>query len=70
MVRECVVHGQFVLQERTCPLAPPVSRHVTVCAAEAVAFHSKIEVMDTLMREVSRSLAPGHLVWWTAALAV
>ena len=34
-----------------CPLAPQLYRQAKVCEAEQVPFHSKIELMETLIRE-------------------
>jgi hypothetical protein len=47
-----LVQGLYVLLDRSCPLAPQMYRQAKVCAAEAVPFHSKIALMETLIREV------------------
>lgn len=46
-----LVQGLYVLLDRRCPLAPQLYRQANVCAAENVAFQSKIELMATLIRE-------------------
>jgi hypothetical protein len=51
IVGHSLVQGLYVLLDRTCPLAPPLYRQATVCEAEQVPFQSKIELMDTLIRE-------------------
>jgi len=45
-----LVLGWAVLLDRSCPLPPQVSRQEAVCATEGVAFQSKIDQMETLIR--------------------
>ncbi len=52
IIGHSLVQGLYVLLDRSCPLAPHLYRQAKVCAAEAVPFHSKIELMETLIREV------------------
>lgn len=40
-----------MLLDRTCPLAPQLYRQAKVCEVEEVPFHSKIELMETLIGE-------------------
>jgi DDE superfamily endonuclease len=51
IVGHSLVQGLYVLLDRTCPLAPQLYRQATVCEAEQVPFQSKIELMDTHIRE-------------------
>lgn len=51
IVGHSLVQGLYVLLDRRCPLAPQLYRQAKVCAAEGVAFHSKIDLMETLIRE-------------------
>src|SRR6266700_1797970 len=51
IVGHSLVQGLYVLLDRTCPLAPQLYRQAKVCEAEQVPFRSKIEVMETLIRE-------------------
>ncbi len=46
-----LVQGLYVLLDRTCHLAPQLYRQAKVCEAEEVPFHSKIKLMETLIRE-------------------
>ncbi|MGB8348386.1 MAG: transposase [Ktedonobacteraceae bacterium] len=50
IVGHSLVQGLYVLLDRTCPLAPQLYRQESVCEAEEVPFHSKIELMETLIR--------------------
>src|SRR5712692_1573589 len=50
IVGHSVVQGIYVLLDRTCPLVPQLYRQATVCEAEQVPFHSKIELMEALIR--------------------
>src|SRR5258708_3027032 len=52
IIGHSLVQGLYVLLDRSCPLAPHLYRQAKVCAAEAVPFQSKIELMETLIREV------------------
>ena len=52
IIGHSLVQGLYVLLDRSCPLAPQLYRQAKVCAAEAVPFHSKIALMETLIREV------------------
>ena len=40
-----------MLLDRRCSLAPQLYRQAKVCGTEEVAFQSKIELMETLIRE-------------------
>src|SRR6266849_501402 len=51
IVGHSLVQGLYVLLDRRCPLAPQLYRQAKVCEAEEVAFHSKIELMEMLIRE-------------------
>ena len=51
IVGHSLVQGLYVLLDRTCPLAPQLYRQAKVCEAEQVPFRSKIELMETLIRE-------------------
>ena len=51
IVGHSLVQGLYVLLDRRCPLAPQLYRQVKVCETEAVAFQSKVELMETLIRE-------------------
>jgi hypothetical protein len=51
IVGHSLVQGLYVLLDRRCPLAPQLYRQAKVCEAENVAFQSKIELMETLIRE-------------------
>jgi hypothetical protein len=44
------VQSLYVLLGRRCPLAPQMYRQQAVCAAEGVAFASKIDLMETTIR--------------------
>jgi hypothetical protein len=46
-----LVQGLYVLLDRRCPLAPQLYRQAKVCETEEVEFQSKIELMETLIRE-------------------
>ncbi len=50
-VGHSLVQGLYVLLDRRCPLAPQLYRQAKVCEAEKVPFQSKIELMETLIRE-------------------
>jgi hypothetical protein len=50
IVGHSLVQGLYVLLERRCPLAPQLYRQEAVCASEGEAFHSKIDLMETLIR--------------------
>jgi len=51
IVGHSLVQGLYVLLDRRCPLAPQLYRQAKVCESEEVAFQSKIELMETLIRE-------------------
>ena len=51
IIGHSLVQGLYVLLDRRCPLAPQLYRQAPVCEAENVTFHSKIELMETLIRE-------------------
>ncbi|TMD66906.1 MAG: hypothetical protein E6I91_08305 [Chloroflexi bacterium] len=51
IVGHSLVQGLYVLLDRRCPLAPQLYRQAKVCAAEEVPFQSKIELMESLIRE-------------------
>jgi len=51
IVGHSLVQGLYVLLDRKSPLAPQLYRQAKVCEAEEVAFQSKIELMETLIRE-------------------
>jgi len=51
IVGHSLVQGLYVLLDRTCPLAPQLYRQAKVCKTEQVPFHSKIELMEALIRE-------------------
>jgi DDE superfamily endonuclease len=51
IVGHSLVQGLYVLLDRTCPVAPQLYRQAKVCEVEEVPFHSKIELMETLIRE-------------------
>jgi len=50
VVGHSLVQGLYLLLGRRCPLAPQLYRQQAVCAAEGVAFQSKIALMETLIR--------------------
>ena len=50
IVGHSLVQGLYVLLSRRCPLAPHLYRQEAVCEAEEVAFRSKIDQMETLIR--------------------
>src|SRR5713226_2198407 len=50
IVGHSLVMGLYVLLDRSCPLAPQLYRQEAVCEREGVAFQSKIEQMETLIR--------------------
>jgi hypothetical protein len=50
IVGHSLVMGLYLLLGRRCPLAPQLYRQQGVCQREAVAFQSKIEQMETLIR--------------------
>src|SRR5258708_1986481 len=50
IVGHSLVQGLYVLLDRRCPLAPQLYRQAKVCEAEEVAFQSKIQLMETLIR--------------------
>jgi hypothetical protein len=50
IVGHSLVTGLYVLLDRSCPLAPQLYRQKAVCETEEVAFQSKIEQMETLIR--------------------
>ena len=50
IVSHSLVQGLYVLLGRRCPLAPRLYRQRTVCEAEGVAFHSKIDLMDEMIQ--------------------
>jgi len=45
-----LVLGLYGLLGRRCPLAPQMYRQKRVCQAEGVPFHSKVDLMETLIR--------------------
>src|SRR5713226_3316482 len=45
-----MVESLYVLLGRRCPLAPQMYRQQAVCAAEGVAFNSKIDLMEQRVR--------------------
>lgn len=45
-----LVLGLYVLLGRRCPLAPRLYRQQAVCQAEGVPFHSKIALMEEILR--------------------
>lgn len=49
IIGHSLVQGLYVLLGRHCPLAPQLYRQEPVCQAEGVTFHSKIELMETLI---------------------
>lgn len=51
IVGHSLVQGLYVLLDRRLPLAPQLYRQEKVCETEAVAFQSKIALMETLIRE-------------------
>jgi SRSO17 transposase len=51
IVGHSLVQGLYMLLDRMCPLAPHLYCQAKVCEAERVPFHSKIELMETLIRE-------------------
>jgi DDE superfamily endonuclease len=51
IVGHSLVQGFYVLLDRRCPLAPQLYRQAKSCETEEGAFHSKIELMETLIRE-------------------
>lgn len=50
-VGQRLVQGLSVWLRRRCPLAPQLYRQEKVCQAEEMAFQSKIELMEPLIRE-------------------
>lgn len=50
IVGHSLVMGLYVLLDHSCPLAPQLYRQEAVCEREGVAFQSKIEQMETLIR--------------------
>ncbi len=50
VVGHSLVAGLYVLLGRRCPLAPRLYRQQKVCQKEEVAFQSKIDVMESLIR--------------------
>lgn len=50
VVGHSLVAGLYVLLERRCPLAPRLYRQQKVCEKEEVAFQSKIDLMEDLIR--------------------
>src|SRR6266516_2562877 len=50
VVGHSLVESLYVLLGRRCPLAPQMYRQQTVCAAEGVAFASKIDLMEATIR--------------------
>ena len=50
IVGHSLLMGLYLLLGRRCPLAPQLYRQQGVCQREAVAFQSKIEQMETLIR--------------------
>jgi hypothetical protein len=50
IVGHSLVQGLYVLLERRCPLGPQLYRQQAVCEREEVAFHSKIALMERLIR--------------------
>lgn len=51
IIGHSLVQGLYLLLDRRCPLAPHLYRQEKACQAEDVAFSSKIELMETLIRE-------------------
>src|SRR5258708_30920721 len=51
IVGHSLVQGLYVLLERSRPLAPQLYWQEKVCEAEGVPFHSKIELMEALIRD-------------------
>src|SRR5260370_42591687 len=51
IVGHSLVQGLYVLLERSRPLAPQLYWQGKGCEAERVAFHSKIGLMETLIRD-------------------
>lgn len=51
IVGHSLVQGLYILLDRKCPLAPQLYRQAKVCQTEEVMFQSKIELMETLIRE-------------------
>ena len=45
-----LVQSLYVLLGRRCPLAPQLYRQQAVCIAEGVPFHSKIDLMEAVIR--------------------
>lgn len=67
IVGHSLVQGLYVLLDRRCPLAPQLYRQAKVREAEAVPFQSKIELMETLIREfepVAGTQTPILLASW------
>ncbi len=50
VVGHSLVQVLYVVQGRHCPLEPQLYRQKAVCAAEDIAFHSKIELMEDQIR--------------------
>lgn len=51
LIGHSLVQGLYVLLDRRCPLAPQLYRQAKVCEVEEVPFQSKIELMETLIRD-------------------
>lgn len=51
IIGHSLLQGLYVLLDRRCPLAPHLYRQAKGCEAEGVAFQSKIELMESLIRE-------------------
>jgi len=51
IIGHSLVQGLYLLLDRTCPVAPRLYRQAKVCEKEQVSFQSKIELMQTLIRE-------------------
>lgn len=52
IVGHSLVAGRFVLLDRRCPLAPQVHRQEKVCESGAMAFQSKVALMEGFIRTV------------------
>ncbi|HVB22672.1 MAG TPA: transposase [Ktedonobacteraceae bacterium] len=50
IVGHSLVQGCYMLLDRTCPLVPQLYQQEQVCEASGVPFHSKIALMETLIR--------------------
>ena len=53
VVGHSLVQALYVVEGRHCPLEPQLYRQQAVCAAESVAFQSKIDLMDERIRTFS-----------------